>query len=173
MNFIVHVMTDGSMSSAKLCPVLRPFRSSRSLCEWKVIPWLWAKVEADETMKHLLIISGALLVCISLQLLLPPFSTSHALPEYAAQTGEPCSSCHVSASGGGPRGPRGQAWVASGKSSTVPDLVDSLELLGVELNTDAAYFKAASPGIMPAEPLKVTHAQGHRLLQWLSQYDGN
>jgi hypothetical protein len=35
---------------------------------------------------------------------------AQALPEYSAQVGEPCSSCHISPSGGGPRGPRGQAW---------------------------------------------------------------
>lgn len=123
-------------------------------------------------MKHFLIVSGALLVCFSLLLLLPPISRGHALPEYAAQTGEPCSSCHVSASGGGPRGPRGQAWVASSKPSVVPNLVDSLQLLGVELKTDLSYYAAENPEIQPADPLEVTPAQG-RLFQWLSQYDGN
>jgi hypothetical protein len=47
---------------------------------------------------------------------------SLALPEYSVQTGEPCASCHVSPSGGGVRTPRGQAWVAEERPSTVPDL---------------------------------------------------
>jgi hypothetical protein len=123
-------------------------------------------------MKHLFILSGALLVCLALLLLLPP-STGGALPEYAAQTGEPCSSCHVSPSGGGPRGPRGQAWVASDKPGTVPDLVQSLDLLGVQLTTDSTYFTAAGAEIQDAEVLQVKPANGRRLQQWLSQYDGN
>ena len=124
-------------------------------------------------MKHYLVLSGALLLCVSLLLLLPPSSTGRALPEYAAQTGEPCASCHVSPSGGGPRGPRGQAWVASSKPSIVPDLVASLELLGVELNADPAYFTAVEPEIREAEPLDLESTRRRQLFQWLSQYDGN
>lgn len=124
-------------------------------------------------MKYFLVLSGALLVCVSLLLLLPPSSTGRALPEYAAQTGEPCSSCHISPSGGGPRGPRGQAWVASKKPSTVPDLAASLELLGVELNADPAYFVASGAEIKEAEPLNLQPTQRRQLLEWLSQYDGN
>src|SRR5512143_3307118 len=94
-------------------------------------------------MKHILLLSGALLLCTSLLFVAPTWSAGRALPEYAAQTGEPCSTCHVSPSGGGPRGPRGLAWVASGKTSTVPDLLQSLELLGVKLSTASSYYMAA------------------------------
>lgn len=124
-------------------------------------------------MKRYFILAGSLLVCTALLLLLPPQASGHALPEYAVQTGEPCSSCHISASGGGPRTPRGQAWVASSKPSAVPSLVDSLELLGVELNTDSAFFANAGNEITPAEPLPIKSGQGRRLFLWLSQYDGN
>jgi hypothetical protein len=121
--------------------------------------------------KYFLIITGLLLICLAL--FLATASTSQALPEYASQTGEPCSSCHISPSGGGPRGPRGQAWVASNKPSTVPDLVQSLDLLGVKLSVDPAYFTEADPEVQAAEALEVTPAQNRKLFQWLSQYDGN
>src|SRR5574340_846073 len=123
-------------------------------------------------MKRIFILAGCLLVCTAFLLLLPPRASGHALPEYAAQTGEPCSSCHISASGGGPRTPRGQGWVASSKPSVVPSLVDSLELLGVELNTDSTHFTNTGTEIKPAEPLQVKTGQGRRLFQWLSQYGG-
>ncbi len=122
-------------------------------------------------MKQFLIILGALL--LGMAVLFASSSTTQALPEYAAQTGEPCSSCHISPSGGGPRGPRGQAWVASNKPSTVPDLVRSLELLGVEVSVDLAYFTATNPEVPEAEALSVEPAQGQKLFRWLSQYDGN
>jgi hypothetical protein len=124
-------------------------------------------------MKNLLIILGALLLCTSLLLGLSTPSTAQALPEYASQTGEPCSSCHLSTSGGGPRGPRGQAWVASNKPGAVPDLVTSLELLGVELSVDPAYFTLADHEVQDAEALDVAPAQSQKLFRWLSQYDGN
>jgi len=85
-------------------------------------------------MKRFLIFFGSLLVTVALMLALLPAATAQALPEYSAQTGEPCASCHISPSGGGPRGPRGQAWVASGKPGAVPDTLEALELLGVELS---------------------------------------
>lgn len=124
-------------------------------------------------MKHILLLSGALLLCASLLFLAPTWSTSSALPEHAAQTGEPCSTCHVSPSGGGPRGPRGLAWVASGKKSTVPDLMQSLELLGVNLSTASSYYVAAGGPAPDVEPLNVTSVQGPSIFRWLSQYDGN
>lgn len=123
-------------------------------------------------MKKILIISGVLLLCMSLFLMLPS-SRTQALPEYAAQTGEPCSSCHISPSGGGARGPRGQAWVASSKPSIVPDLARSLELLGVELNTDSAYFTEADEQVQDVEALDLSPAQRQKLFRWLSDYDGN
>lgn len=124
-------------------------------------------------MKNFLIIFGALLLCTSLLLALATPSTAQALPEYAAQTGEPCFSCHISPSGGGPRGPRGQAWVASNKPGAVPDLISSLELLGVELSVDESYFTVAAPEVQEAEAPAVAPAQSQELFRWLSQYDGN
>lgn len=125
------------------------------------------------TMKHVLLLSGALLLCTSLLLLQPAWSTGRALPEYAAQTGEPCSTCHVSPSGGGPRGPRGLAWVASGKTSTVPDLIQSLELLGVKLSTASSYYLAAGTPVSEAEAPRTSSVLGPSISRWLSQYDGN
>ncbi len=124
-------------------------------------------------MKNFLILLGALLLCTSLLLALGTTSTAQALPEYAAQTGEPCSSCHISPSGGGPRGPRGQAWVASDKPGAVPDLMASLELLGVEFSVDQTYFTEAASQVQEAEALKVSPVQSQKLFRWLSQYDGN
>lgn len=48
--------------------------------------------------------------------------TAHALPEYAARTGQPCSTCHVNPAGGGPRTERAALWVAQGKPDQVPPL---------------------------------------------------
>ena len=124
-------------------------------------------------MKKFLILLGALLLCTSLLLALGATSTAQALPEYAAQTGEPCSSCHISPSGGGPRGPRGQAWVASDKPGAVPDLMASLELLGVEFSVDPTYFTEAASQVQEAEALKVSPLQSQKIFRWLSQYDGN
>ena len=124
-------------------------------------------------MKHFLILFGAFLLCVSLLLCMPPSSTSQALPEYAAQTGEPCSTCHLSPSGGGPRSPRGLAWVASGKPGTVPGLMQSLDLLGVKLSVDSAYYTATNSPVQGEEALGVTPAQSQKLIHWLSQYNGN
>lgn len=124
-------------------------------------------------MKRFLILPGILFLATTLFLALLPASTADALPEYASQTGEPCASCHVSPSGGGPRGPRGQAWVASGKPGAVPDTLQSLELLGVELNVDPAYFTVTDPDVQGPEALETTSGQGQPLYRWLSQYDGN
>ena len=124
-------------------------------------------------MKNFLIIFGSLLLCTSLLLALATPSTAQALPEYAAQTGEPCSSCHISPSGGGSRGPRGQAWVASNKPGTIPNLMNSLELLGVKLSVDEAYFTATNPQVQEADALNVAPAQSQKIFHWLSQYDGN
>lgn len=124
-------------------------------------------------MRHILIFCGVLLVVTALLLCAPPASTGNALPEYAAQTGEPCSSCHVSPSGGGARGPRGQAWVASEKPSSVPDLAASLELLGVELNADPVYFTARAEPIPPAESPAIRPGSPRLIFDLLSGFDGN
>ena len=124
-------------------------------------------------MKRFLILLGILFLATALFLALLPASTVGALPEYASQTGEPCASCHISPSGGGPRGPRGQAWVASGKPGAVPDTLQSLELLGVELNVDPDYFTVTDPEVEEPKVLETTSGQSQPLYRWLSQYDGN
>jgi mono/diheme cytochrome c family protein len=124
-------------------------------------------------MKHFLIFFGSLLLVTILALALFPSTSASALPEYASQTGEPCASCHISPSGGGPRGPRGQAWVASGKPGAVPDTLQSLELLGVELTVDPAYFTVTDLQVQAPAALETRSGQGQPLYRWLSQYDGN
>ncbi len=124
-------------------------------------------------MKRFLILFGSLLLVSALAMALMPGSTAKALPEYASQTGEPCASCHVSPSGGGPRGPRGQAWVASSKPGAVPDTLQALELLGVELSVDPAYFTVTDPQVQAPAALETASGQSLNLHRWLSQYDGN
>ena len=124
-------------------------------------------------MKRYFILLGILLLATALFLAMLSASTAGALPEYSAQTGEPCATCHVSPSGGGPRGPRGQAWVASSKPGAVPDMLQALELLGVELTVDPAYFTVTDLEVQDPEALEITSGQGQPLYRWLSQYDGN
>jgi len=124
-------------------------------------------------MKRFLILLGILILVTTLFLALLPVSQAGALPEYASQTGEPCASCHISPSGGGPRGPRGQAWVASGKPGAVPDTLQSLALLGVELSVDPAYFMVTDLEVQEPEALETTSVQGQPLYRWLNAYDGN
>lgn len=57
---------------------------------------------------------------------------AHALPEYVARTGEPCSTCHVNPGGGGPRTLRGLLWAAQGRPDDVPLLGDLLIAPGVD-----------------------------------------
>ena len=100
-------------------------------------------------------------------------STTQALPEYAAQTGEPCASCHISPSGGGARTPRGQAWVGAGKPGQVPALIEALELLGVKLTIDPADFKGTTDVSTPAQPLRLKSSESQKLFARLRSYDGN
>lgn len=58
-------------------------------------------------------------------------SVAHALPEFAANTGEPCATCHVNPGGGGPRTLRGLLWSAQGRPDEVPDIGNILIALGV------------------------------------------
>jgi len=102
-----------------------------------------------------------------------------ALPEYSAQTGEPCATCHLSPSGGGPRGPRGQAWVGAGKPGAAPSLAESLELLGIEMEVNPQDFLADGQEIDRTEPTLPlpnqpdnTAAAG-KFHNWLRQFDGN
>lgn len=124
-------------------------------------------------MKRFLIFLGILLLVTALFLSFLPASTAQALPEYSAQTGEPCASCHISPSGGGPRGPRGLAWVASSKPGAVPDTLEALELLGVELTVDPAYFTVTDLEVQEPEALETTTGQDQPLYRWLRQYEGN
>ena len=96
-----------------------------------------------------------------------------ALPEYSAQTGEPCATCHLSPSGGGPRGPRGQAWVGDGKPGVVPSLVDSLDILGIKLDVDPQDFLAGEQPIPAAQSLTLEVQEAREIHSWLSDFDGN
>ena len=124
-------------------------------------------------MKRFFVLLGILFLVTALFLSLLPASSADALPEYSAQTGEPCASCHISPSGGGPRGPRGQAWVASGKPGAVPDTLEALELLGVELTVDPAYFTVTDLEVQEPEALEATPGQSQPLYRLLRNYDGN
>lgn len=110
---------------------------------------------------------------ILLAFLVWPMSEALALPEYSAQTGEPCASCHISPSGGGPRTPRGQAWIADGKPGAVPDLLASLDLLGVDLDVNPADFTTVPDEVPPAPPLPLQPGQAENLFQHLLAYPGN
>jgi hypothetical protein len=98
---------------------------------------------------------------------------TQALPEYAAQTGEPCASCHISPSGGGLRTPRGQAWVGAGKPAAVPNLTESLSLLGVHLTMNEQDYVAPAGPIPPAAPLRFKTGQAEKIHAWLKDYPGN
>ncbi len=122
-------------------------------------------------MKRLLLIPLLLFIAMGLTLAIVP--ATRALPEYSAQTGEPCATCHVSPSGGGLRTPRGQAWVGSGRPGAVPALEDALAVLGVRLRANTQDFVAA-PGIKrPTPSLPVTSAQVEKVRAWLRTYEGN
>ena len=47
-------------------------------------------------------------------------TVTDALPQYAAATGQPCSTCHINPAGGGPRNATGQAFEAIPTHSTDP-----------------------------------------------------
>jgi hypothetical protein len=98
---------------------------------------------------------------------------ARALPEYSAQTGEPCATCHLSPSGGGPRGVRGQAWVGSGKPGMVPALAEALELLGIHLEVDERQYQASGEPVPQAQPVVVDPAQAQDMHDHLSSFDGN
>jgi mono/diheme cytochrome c family protein len=102
-----------------------------------------------------------------------PSATVQALPEYSAQVGEPCASCHVSPSGGGPRAARGTAWVASSKPGVVPDLLQALEILGVRLTVDPLDYSVVSQEVEPADALQKSPIPAADLLEYLRDYEGN
>jgi hypothetical protein len=125
-------------------------------------------------MKRIIILGCIFLgMAVFLAVLTWPTREVQALPEYSAQTGEPCATCHISPSGGGSRTPRGQAWIADEKPGTVPDLLSSLELLGVSLEFNPADFTDVPDEIPPAQPPLVKPKQAEALHQHLSAYPGN
>jgi len=71
---------------------------------------------------------------------------AHALPEYAARTGQPCATCHVNPAGGGPRTLRGLLWVAQGKPDQVPSLPGGEQKPGVASDGRALFDKFACSG---------------------------
>lgn len=119
------------------------------------------------------LIAIACVCLLTMILLMQPTHEASALPEYSVQTGEPCATCHISPSGGGPRGPRGQAWVGEGKPGAVPGLIEALESLGVHLEVDETFYQAPAEAIAPAGPLQITPAEVEEIHDWLSDYDGN
>ncbi len=78
------------------------------------------------------LVALAVVVVLALVGLITPATPAHALPEFAARTGEGCGTCHVSAGGGGPRTLRGMLWAARGKPDAVPQLPNVLLAPGVE-----------------------------------------
>lgn len=123
----------------------------------------------------IVIFMTALTLLAALALLHP--QAARALPEYSAQTGEPCATCHISPSGGGPRGPRGQAWVGGGKPGAVPDLTQALELLGIHMDVDESQYLAPAEPPAEAEALQAAPsgdpAVGTQLHKLMQSYDGN
>jgi len=124
-------------------------------------------------MKKLLSFTLLIVTLLALFVAGRPAEDAAALPEYSAQVGEPCSTCHISPSGGGSRTPRGQAWVGGGKPGAVPGLLESLELLGVHLEVDETDFTQVPEEIPPAQPLQVEPDQAEHIHQWLADYPGN
>lgn len=125
-------------------------------------------------MKQRLILGSLLLgLAIFLFLLTFPSGEANALPEYSAETGEPCATCHVSPSGGGSRTARGQAWIADKKPGAVPDLLKSLRLLGVNMDFDPDDYSNPK-GIVPAdEPLPVVVDKVKNIHDHLASFPGN
>jgi hypothetical protein len=113
------------------------------------------------------------ILAVFLALLTWPIEEVQALPEYSAQTGEPCATCHISPSGGGSRTPRGQAWIADEKPGTIPNLLSALEILGVNLVFNPVDFTLVPDEIPPAQPLLIQPGQAEMLQQHLADYPGN
>ena len=82
-------------------------------------------------LQYLALIGLALITVKSMDLLTGAEQV-HALPEYTTRTGEPCSACHVSAGGGGPRTMVGLLWAARGRPDILPELPGMLIAPGVE-----------------------------------------
>ena len=63
--------------------------------------------------------------------------------------------------------------MASGKPGAVPDTLQALELLGVELSVDPAYFTVTDLEVQAPEALETTPGSSQSLYRWLNEYDGN
>ena len=118
------------------------------------------------------VIGGIVLLALFGALIVPAQPVK-ALPEYAGQVGEPCAPCHVSAAGGGPRGPRGMAWVALGRPATVPDLQESLDTLGVKLTTEPGFYTVVVSEPPQATLSATSTGRSPSVLDWLLDYTGN
>jgi mono/diheme cytochrome c family protein len=91
------------------------------------------------------LLSVALLaIVVGLALAVASPRPAYALPEYAARTGEPCGTCHVSPGGGGPRTMRGLLWIADGR----PDQVRTFEniLIAPGVDDPQVLYDAACAG---------------------------
>ncbi len=78
------------------------------------------------------LIALAVVIVFGAVSLITPATPVHALPEFAARTGEACGTCHISPGGGGPRTLRGMLWAARGKPDAVPELPNILRAPGVK-----------------------------------------
>jgi hypothetical protein len=121
--------------------------------------------------KHLMLLS-TLLIAVILAMMLTS-QPAQALPEYAVQMDDPCTTCHVSPSGGGVFTISGLAWLASGKSGAVPSRAEALEVLGVNIQVNQKNYVAAPGKIPPAPPLQVEPVQARKIHAWLENYEGN
>jgi hypothetical protein len=102
-----------------------------------------------------------------------PATLTNAMPEYATRVGEPCGTCHTSASGGGLRNPRGQAWVAQGKPNTVPAMNESLQILGVKMTADPSDYVSPTAAPAAAAPLATRYERKMMLRIMLLEFSGN
>jgi hypothetical protein len=116
---------------------------------------------------------GIALLVITIIAVLLISRPTRALPEYSAQTGEPCATCHISPSGGGLRTPRGQAWVGNGRPGAVPALNDALALLGVRLKVNAQDFVAGPGAVREPAALPAAPAYVEQMKAWLRAHEGN
>jgi hypothetical protein len=55
----------------------------------------------------------------------------------------------------------------------VPDLTESLELLGVHLEIDEDAYVTVPESIPPAEPLRLKPGEAGKTHDWLKDYEGN
>jgi mono/diheme cytochrome c family protein len=99
-------------------------------------------------------------------------SSARAMPEYAATTGEPCATCHVSPAGGGLRNVRGQAWVASDKPAVVPSTTEALKILGIQMPADMSIYTTSTSQPLPA-PFDTQSTKYSLLITRLLRYEGN